>query len=233
MASKYEQGKIYKICDNAYTKIYYGSTIETLSRRMCHHRSKYKIYKNGGTLYMSVYSIFDEYGLDNCKIELVEEYPCKSKMELCRKEGEYIQANVCVNKIIAGRTVSEKDKAYYEANKDKIRARHKALFTCELCGGQCQAQHKVRHYSSAMHQKALNNTVIDPIVAKKQLQRLEQNKIYYKAHKDEIRARNAKTFVCEICGGECRVDRKLRHCRSIMHQKALCATATVENDDDT
>ena len=75
---------------------------------MCYHRSNYKIYKHGGALYMSVYSIFDEYGLDNCKIELVEIFPCTSKMELCRKEGEYIQASVCVNKIIASSTVSEK-----------------------------------------------------------------------------------------------------------------------------
>ena len=40
--ANYQNGKIYKIWDNAYTKCYIGSTVETLASRMTKHRDKYK-----------------------------------------------------------------------------------------------------------------------------------------------------------------------------------------------
>ena len=55
---------------------------------------------------MSVYAIFDEFGVENCSIELVELFPCASKMELERKEGECIKNNDCVSKTDVGRTHS-------------------------------------------------------------------------------------------------------------------------------
>ena len=36
----------------------------------------------------------------NEEIELVENYPCNSKEELEKKEGEYIKNNECVNKLL-------------------------------------------------------------------------------------------------------------------------------------
>ena len=42
--------------------------------------------------------------MENCKIELVENYACNSKEELNAREGFYIQNNECVNKLVAGRT---------------------------------------------------------------------------------------------------------------------------------
>jgi hypothetical protein len=59
------------------------------------------------------------YGLDNCKIELVELYSCSSKEELRQKEGEYIKNNECVNKHVAGRTQVE----YVSDNRDRINER--------------------------------------------------------------------------------------------------------------
>ena len=117
--NKYQQGKIYKIVDNAYTKTYYGSTTSTLSTRMGQHRSCYKRWGEGkkGYGYVSSYEIFDEFGIENCKIELVELCPCNSKEELERREGEIIKANECVNKLIP-RDIEkpEKDKARRELN---------------------------------------------------------------------------------------------------------------------
>ncbi len=108
MTNKYEQGKIYKVCDVSYTMAYYGSTIVPLCKRMANHRYNYRQYKsNGEGDNLSVFRIFDEFGIDNCKIELVELFPCASKMELERKEGEYIKNNECVNKTVAGRTLKE------------------------------------------------------------------------------------------------------------------------------
>jgi hypothetical protein len=88
--NKYQRGKIYKIVDNAYNMCYYGSTINMLCQRMSLHREQYK--KN--ILKCLTKKIFDEYGLENCKIELVENYPCNSRNELEAREGHYIKNNI-------------------------------------------------------------------------------------------------------------------------------------------
>ena len=108
--NKYEKGKIYKITDVAYNDCYYRSTIEPLTKRMIHHKHKY-LNQNASqeTCVRSVNSIFNKYGFENCKIELVENFPCASKEELAKREGHYIKNNECVNKQsnVAGRTKDE------------------------------------------------------------------------------------------------------------------------------
>ena len=128
--NRYEKGQIYKIVDIGQTKMYIGSTTEPLSKRMERHRSDYKQYLMNEKHYMSSFSLFDEFGIDNCKILWMQNYPCSSKKELERREGEIQKANDCVNKNIAGRTLKEyyedkkeilqqKSKIYQETNKDK------------------------------------------------------------------------------------------------------------------
>ncbi len=116
--NKYQNGQIYKIVDNTYNLCYYGSTINKLCKRMGEHREKYR----KGSYNCTVKKIFDLYGLENCKIELVENFPCNSRKELEAREGFFIKNNVCVNKFVAGRT----DKVYYEDNKDRIKAYYQA-----------------------------------------------------------------------------------------------------------
>ena len=66
--NKYQNGKVYKIVDIGYNKFYIGSTCEELSRRMSHHRAKFKRFLNGSKeTYMRSYDIFNEYGVENCK----------------------------------------------------------------------------------------------------------------------------------------------------------------------
>ena len=101
--NRYENGKIYKIVDVGYNKCYIGSTCESLSRRMSKHRDSFR----KGTHDNTVHKIFHEFGLENCKIELIENYPCESKEELNRREGHYIKTTDCINKLIAGRTNKE------------------------------------------------------------------------------------------------------------------------------
>jgi len=61
---------------------------------------------------------FEEYGVENCIIELVEGKPCIEKDEQAHLEGSYIRTLECVNKNMAGRT----NKEYREDNKEKIKA---------------------------------------------------------------------------------------------------------------
>ena len=125
--NKYEKGKIYKITDVAYNDCYYGSTIEPLTERMIHHKHKY-LNQNASqeTCVRSVNSIFNKYGFENCKIELVENFPCASKEELVKREGHYIKNNECVNKQsnVAGRTKDE----YRHEERDKLNVRSKEYY---------------------------------------------------------------------------------------------------------
>ena len=89
--NKHANGKIYRITDNAYTKCYVGSTIQPLSSRMGGHRREYKRYLLGTFNLITSFLLFQEFGIENCKIELIEEYPCENLEQLLQKEGEYIK----------------------------------------------------------------------------------------------------------------------------------------------
>ena len=91
----YSKAKIYKIIDLKENLIYIGSTTNALSVRMAQHRYVYKNKLKS----ISCHLIFEKFGINNCKIVLVENYPCISKEELQKRESEYIKHNECVNKL--------------------------------------------------------------------------------------------------------------------------------------
>jgi hypothetical protein len=125
----YQQSKIYKLWSPSKNLVYYGSTVQSLAQRLSKHKNNHKYYKEDiNNEYCSSYLILD---CEDYKMELMEEYPCNNKTQLCKKEGEYIKANECVNKCIPGRTqqqwmednkdkMAEQQKEYREDNKDKI-----------------------------------------------------------------------------------------------------------------
>jgi hypothetical protein len=130
MDNRYQNGKIYIIysIDSPDSLPYYGSTIQTLNQRKKNHESEYFGYLRGVSTYISSYEVIKR---GNYDIKLVVDYPCGSKKELERREGEFIRKNTCVNIRIEGRTskeyrednkqvIKEKAKRYYEANKKKI-----------------------------------------------------------------------------------------------------------------
>ncbi len=130
---KYQNGKIYSIRSHQTGDVYIGSTTQTLAQRLSVHKSKYKRYNNGKRRYVTSFQIL---AYDDAYIELVEHFPCASKEELHRREGEIIRETNCVNKNIPGRShkqwyednkdvVVAKVKRYREANKEKVDARVK------------------------------------------------------------------------------------------------------------
>ena len=137
--NKYQNGKIYKIVDIGYNKCYIGSTTEELSMRMARHRSNFKRFLRGDKeSHIRSFDLFHEYGVENCKIELIEYFKCDTLQELQRKEGEHIKNTECVNKCVAGRTdehyddnknkISERNKEYKQDNKDKILEQKKEYY---------------------------------------------------------------------------------------------------------
>ena len=152
--NNYKNGKIYKITDLAYTKCYYGSTVEALSRRFAKHRHRYRIYTEGHNMKMfSSHKLFDEFGIANCKIELVELYPCDSREELARREGHYIKSNPCVNKAIAGQTQKE----WREANSEELKQKKNSKHMCPSCGGSYTNSNQRAHERTTMHKAAVHN----------------------------------------------------------------------------
>lgn len=114
-------GKIYKI--SGYGLNYYGSTTESIKRRLARHKAHYKDYKDGKrTDKITVFQIFD-LG-DDYNIELIEHFICPDKKTLLDKENYYITNNECLNKCVPNRTpeqLKERQKKYNELHKDKIR----------------------------------------------------------------------------------------------------------------
>ncbi len=129
MPIDYSRSKIYQIiptCEFDEGDIYIGSTVRLLSERMAQHRRQ---------LTCSSKILFEKYGVQNCKIELIEEFPCENKEQLLKKEGEHQRAIKCVNARISGRTTkqyyldnADKIKEYNIDNADKIRERNKQYY---------------------------------------------------------------------------------------------------------
>ena len=113
-------GLIYKIFDNTNGNVYYGSTTDTISRRMTGHKAKYKEWVAGKR---SNCKSFDIIKNADYSYSLVEQVECENKMELLQRERWYIENNECVNRYIPARTHDEKveyDKEYQERNRERI-----------------------------------------------------------------------------------------------------------------
>ena len=110
--SNYANGKIYAIRSHQTEQIYIGSTIQPLNKRMEQHKNRKNIGDCSSKIILQYEDVY---------IELIEFFPCNSKEELNKKEGEHIRINNCVNKLIAGRTQKE----YKKENKKQINQRMK------------------------------------------------------------------------------------------------------------
>jgi hypothetical protein len=181
MAGKYQQGKIYKITDNACTKCYIGSTTVSLYRRMAEHRKDYLRWKDSTNKRVcSISTIFDEFGLENCKIELIEHFPCENREQLRKQEGHHIRDTDCINRNVAGRTLkewkrdhkeeqAEYNKAYRELHRDKLlqgmrewrkknsertRAYEREQVTCPICNATFTRSHRPAHNRTLKHKAA-------------------------------------------------------------------------------
>jgi len=137
-AIDYNNGKIYAILkkgvnlEDADGMVYIGSTVHYLAMRFGGHISEYV----SGDAHCSSKELFKEYGVDNCEIILIENYPCKTKRELETREGQHQRTIKCVNKVIAGRDYAtfkiecrdiylQQKKASYERTKEYVLAYQK------------------------------------------------------------------------------------------------------------
>ena len=117
----YSKGKIYKIVSNSTADIYIGSTIQTLSQRLAKHRSDFKEWKKGNHNHVRSFSLIER---GDYHIILLELFPCADIEQLIARERWYIENNVCLNKVIPGRTPKE----YYQDNQERIKEQTKEYY---------------------------------------------------------------------------------------------------------
>jgi hypothetical protein len=161
----YSKGKIYKLVNDELGLTYYGSTIQPLYKRIYGHRSK---------LNCSSKILFTE---GECKIYLVEEFPCDNRNQLEKRERFFIENNDCVNKNIPCRTYqeyndatkdkrSEYKKKYNQKNKEEIKEKNKIYYekkkeyrsqkiTCE-CGAIVSLVNLKRHKTESKKHLSFN-----------------------------------------------------------------------------
>ena len=103
--NKYNNGKIYKLVlkqgiepKDDY-KDYIGSTVQLLIKRLQGHKSSYKRNLDNKCNYCFSYKLFQDYGIENIQIILIEEYFCENKEQLLTRERYYIELNNTINKL--------------------------------------------------------------------------------------------------------------------------------------
>ena len=176
----YKNGQIYTIRSHQTPLFYIGSTCSPLAKRLHGHRKNYKCWtKNNENGYTTSYEIIK---YDDHYIELLEEFPCETKKQLNKREGQIIRFydDRSVNKYIAGRTrkeycqdykieIAEQGKKYYQDNVKRIKEyretnklilneKKKEHYDCE-CGGKYIHANKQRHLNSIKHKNYLSNVI--------------------------------------------------------------------------
>jgi len=85
MINNYNNSKIYALRSDDTDKIYIGTTTQNLSKKLSELRTS-------NSNLISEY--FRKYG--DVYIELIEYYPCKSKEELNKRQGELVRENISI-----------------------------------------------------------------------------------------------------------------------------------------
>ena len=153
--------KFYKIINNQDDTIYIGSTIQPLYKRINEHRKRFR-NKNLNQYSSSI--LFDKYGIENCKIILIDEIWVNHKEERNKIEQNYIDEfkDFCVNKYYVFKTdevIKEQKNKYYQTrwdkNKEKILLEKSKEYICEICNCKMRQDNIGRHNKSIKHNTAL------------------------------------------------------------------------------
>jgi len=209
----YQNGRIYVIRSFKTDNIYIGSTTQKLCKRMDCHRAKYKRWTNKLDCY---YASFDIIKYRDSYIELYEKYPCNSKEELCKREGELIRnTEKCINKAIAGRTSKE----YREDNKEKLNKNsiewHKNDYNNNP--QKYKDKNKYQYEKNKEDRKEYQREY-----TRKNKQEIKiKAKEYREKHKETIAKRKKEKIICN-CGGTWTKGHGFkRHEKTIKHQNYI------------
>ena len=169
----YQNGKVYKIINENNEIIYIGSTTE---EKLCKRYAKHKLKA------------------PNHKIILIENYPCNSKEELCKREQQIIEEHSNLLNKQRAYCSKEQRKEYEEKRKGTRNEYHK--------------QH---------NEKRKNNP--EYIEYQKQYnEKRKHNPEYIEYHKQHNEKRKVKV-ICEFCKCELRLDGLKKHQKTMKCMK--------------
>jgi hypothetical protein len=163
------KAKIYRICSDKGSKVYIGSTTKQyLSNRWAGHTSDYR----KKPINCASKELFDEYGIENCRCELIEEVDYQTKEDYLMRERYWIENTVdCINKRLKPFATKEEQRIkknerskeryelcknntlFMEVKKEQLNAwkeKNSEPILCE-CGITYMASHKARHLKSKRH----------------------------------------------------------------------------------
>ncbi len=159
--NKYQNGKIYKITSKQTDYVYIGSTTQLLNDRFTRH----KFQNTGSSTKLIKY--------DDCIIELIEDYPCKTKEELLWRERYWIENMKGVNEKMPIRTKEEitlYKREYQQKNKERVKYnRH------------------IRYENNKEYYQKKNRIYKAKYKGQYKGQCVEQRKEYYQKNKENIR----------------------------------------------
>jgi len=196
--TNYSKGKIYKIVvnntDEEYRPYIGSTTKEYLSQRFVQHRNVYSRYKNGKTPSISSFKLFDKYGIENCEIILLENYPCASKDELRSRERHWFDNIENCNIVKPALTEEE------ISNLGKIRYKKKI---------ELHPDYNQKHYQRKLE--------LHPDYNQKHYQRkLELHPDYKKNRTEGQKEARKEKYTC-MCGSHIRREQKSKHNKSKKH----------------
>lgn len=163
--SNLRTGKIYKIVCGQTNKCYIGSTFSKLKYRFYRHKQNYKDWKNGNYNYVSVFGLFDEFGVENFKMILVKEYKVVDGHHLRMYEQLWlnklkpkvnINMSFCIKKLrnkLYSRgyrkrnyaDITEYNRKYRKINKDKIGKKLRTKRKCSFCDSMISLRNMAQH----------------------------------------------------------------------------------------
>ena len=225
--SNYQDGKFYIIKSLETDDVYIGSTCSSLLKRMCSHKSEYKRLLKGEKFNKKTSHQVLKYA--DAFIELIEVFPCNSKQELLKREGEIIRTTPhCVNDKIAGRTdkewlednkehvqlrtieykkknrdrINTNFRLWYSKNKERLNSKHIKKEVCPLCNVELTIKTRVNH-NKTEHPEMLIQRIHD------------HNKKYRDNHKQELKVIKSAKISCLICSKMVSNSNMSRHMKNI------------------
>ncbi len=191
------KGIVYRVYSELGPLFYLGCTKKTPEERLKGHIKDY--LRQGLLMNKTSKLLFKEYGVENCKIEVLEEYEYNEKRDLILREGYYQRLHMdnpnMVNRQIEGRSKEQ----WYLDNKQKTLDRIKKNY-------------ENNKESKIKYQKEYNQENQNKIK--------EYQKEYRELNKDKLKLYKSEKITCE-CGRQITRGNITTHTKSPIHFELL------------
>lgn len=199
--TNYNDGKIYVIrptVPHDKSDQYIGSTTQRLlCQRMSIHTSLYRYWLRGERRLVTSFLLFEKYGIENCKIFLLESVIANTKDELFSREGYYIDLLPCINRVHPSRRKEIGKHAYsklqYQKHRTDILEQKKQHYNANI--ETMKEKNKIRYQ---MNREEIITKAKEYHLDHKDTIR-EYKTEYYQLNKQRINDRNKERVYCDTC----------------------------------